>query len=75
MFFGKKISEEFELTYQHFFMFLMFLYFIYMLLGRALTDNQLMEVAEKSEVLDVDEYYIVEEFSRRCRNVILNPED
>ena len=34
-----------------------------------------MELAEKSEVLDVDEYYIGEEFARRCRNVIPNPEE
>ena len=39
-----------------------------------MTDDQLMEVAEKSEVLDVDENYIGEEFARRCRNVIPNPE-
>ena len=45
-----------------------------MLLGYALTDYQLMEVAEKSEVLDVDEHYIGEEFSQRCRNVIPNTE-
>ena len=35
-----------------------------------MTDDQLMEVAEKSEVLDVDENYIGVEFARRCRNVI-----
>ena len=29
-----------------------------MFLGYALTDDQLMELAEKSEVLDVDEHYI-----------------
>ena len=29
-----------------------------MLLGYVLTDHQLMEVEEKSEVLDVDERYI-----------------
>ena len=46
-----------------------------MLLGYTLTDDQLMEVAEKSEVLDVDEHYIGEEFARRCRNVIPNPEE
>ena len=46
-----------------------------MLLGYTLTDDQLMEVAEKSEVLDVDEYYIGKEFARRCRNVIPNPEE
>ena len=58
MLFEKEIPEELELTYQHFFMFCMFLYFIYMFLGYALTDDQLMELAEKSEVLDVDEHYI-----------------
>ena len=52
----------------------MFLYFIYRLLGYALTDDQLMELAEKSEVLDVDEHYIREEFARRCR-IIPNPEE
>ena len=46
-----------------------------MLLGCALTNDQLMEVEEKSEVLDVDEHYIGEEFARRCRNVIRNPEE
>ena len=46
-----------------------------MLLGYALTDDQLMELAEKSEVLDVDEHYIAEELARRCRNVIPNPEE
>ena len=45
-----------------------------MLLGYALTDDQLMELAEKSEVLDADDYYIGEEFAQRCRNVIPNPE-
>ena len=55
-------------------MFLMFLYFIYMLLGCALTHDQLMEVAEKSKVLDIDENYIGVEFARRCCNVIPNPE-
>ena len=75
MLFGKEIPEELELTYQHFFMFLMFSYFIYMLLGYALTDDQLMEVAEKSEVLDIDENYIGVESARRCRNVIPNPEE
>ena len=56
-------------------MFCIFLYFIYMLSGYALTDDQLMEVAEISEVLDVDEHYIGEEFARRCRNVIPKPEE
>ena len=46
-----------------------------MLLGYALTDDQLMKVAEKSEVLDVDEHYISEVFARRCRNVIPSLED
>ena len=46
-----------------------------MLLGYTLTDDQLTKVAEKSEVLDFDELYIGEEFARRCRNVIANPED
>ena len=46
-----------------------------MLLGYALTEDQLMEVAEKSKVLDVDEHYIGEEFARRCRNVIPNTEE
>ena len=46
-----------------------------MLLGYAMTDDQLMEVAEKSEVLDVDERYIGEEFARCCRNVIPYPEE
>ena len=40
-----------------------------------MTDDQLMEVAEKSEVLDVDENYIGVEFARRCRNVIPKPEE
>ena len=74
MFFGKEIPEELELTYQHLFTFLMLLYFIHMLLGYTLTDDQLMEVAEKSEVLDVDENYIGVEFARRCR-VIPKPEE
>ena len=52
----------------------MFLYFIYRLLGYALTDDQLMELAEKSEVLNVDEHYIGAEFARRCR-IIPNPEE
>ena len=43
--------------------------------GESPTDAQLMEVAEKSEVLDVDEHYIGEEFPRRCHNVISNPEE
>ena len=34
----------------------MLLYLIYMFLDYALTDDQLMEEAEKSEVLDVDEH-------------------
>ena len=46
-----------------------------MLLDYALTDDQLMEVAEKSEVLDVGEHYIGKEFAWRCRNVIPNPEE
>ena len=46
-----------------------------MLLGYTLTDDQLMEVAEKSKVLDVDENYIGVEFARRCRNVIPKPEE
>ena len=75
MLFGKERPEELELTYQHFFIFSMFSYFIYMLLGYALTDDQLMEVAEKSEVLDIDENYIGVESARRCRNVIPNPEE
>ena len=56
-------------------MFSIFLYFIHILLGYTLTDHQLMEVAEKSEALDADEHYIGEEFARRCRNVIPNPEE
>ena len=56
-------------------MFLMFLYFIYKLLGYALTHDQPMEVAGKSEVLDVHENYIGVEFAWRCRNVIPNPEE
>ena len=56
MFSRKEIPEE--LTDQRFFTFWIFLYFIYMLLGYVLTDHQLMEVEEKSEVLDVDERYI-----------------
>ena len=75
MLFEKEILEEPELTYQHFFYVLNVFIFIYMLLGYALTDDQLMELAEKSEVLDVDEHYIGEEFARRCRNVIPNPEE
>ena len=75
MLFGKERPEELELTYQHFFIFSMFLYFIYMLLGYALTDDQLMEVAEKSEVLDVDENYMGQEFAWHCRNVISSPEE
>ena len=55
MFFRKEIPEE--LTDQRFFTFWIFLYFIYMLLGYVLTDHQLMEVEEKSEILDVDERY------------------
>ena len=46
-----------------------------MLLGDPFTNDQLMELAEKSEVLDFDEHYIGEEFARRCRNVIPNPEE
>ena len=46
-----------------------------MLLGYALTDDQLMEVAEKFNVLDVDENYIVVEFARHCRDVVPNPEE
>ena len=46
-----------------------------MLLVYALTDDQLMKVAEKSEVLDVGEHYIGKEFAQRCRNVIPNPEE
>ena len=53
----------------------MFLCFIYIFLSYALTDDQLMEVAEKSEVLDFDEHYIGEEFAHHCRNVVPNPED
>ena len=53
----------------------MFSCFIYMLLSYALIDDQLMEVAEKSEVLDFDEHYIDKEFAHRCRNVVPNPED
>ena len=46
-----------------------------MLLGYALTYDQLMEVAENFEDLDLDENHIGEEFARRCRNVIPNPEE
>ena len=53
----------------------MFLYVIYMLLDYALTDDQLMEVAEKSQAPDVGEHYIGKEFARRCHNVIPNPEE
>ena len=52
----------------------MFLYFIYLLLGYTLIDDQLMETAEKPEVLDVDEHYIGEEFAQCYRNLILNAE-
>ena len=34
-----------------------------------------MEVAEKYEVLDVDEHYLEEKFARCCRNLIPNPEE
>ena len=33
-----------------------------MLLGYALTDDQLVEAVKKSEVLDFDEHYIGEKF-------------
>ena len=46
-----------------------------MLLGYSLTDDQLMELAERSEVLDVDEHYIGEEFAWSGRDVIPNPEE
>ena len=46
-----------------------------MVLAYTLTDDQLIEVAEKSQVLDVDEHFIGEVFSPRCRNVIPNPEE
>ena len=46
-----------------------------MLLDYALTDDQLMEVAEKSQAPDVGEHYIGKEFARRCHNVIPNPEE
>ena len=46
-----------------------------MLLSYPLTDDQLMEVAEKSEVMDVGEHYIGKEFARRCRNVMPNPKE
>ena len=46
-----------------------------MFLNYVLTDDQPMEVVEKSEVLDVGEHYIGKEFARRCRNVIPNPEE
>ena len=55
-------------------MFSLFLYIIYMVLAYTLTDDQLIEAAEKSQVLDVGEHFIGEEFARRCRNVIPNPE-
>ena len=50
-----------------------------MLLGYALTDDQLMEVAENFlaenfKDLDLDENHIGEKFARRCRNVIPNLE-
>ena len=75
IFFRKEIPEELELTYQRFFMFWIFLYFLYMLLCYTLADDQQMEVAEKSEVLDANEHYIGEEFARFCRNVMPNPEE
>ena len=53
----------------------MLLYFIYLLLGYALIDDQLMEVAEKSVVLEVDEHYTGEELPHCCRDVIPNPEE
>ena len=46
-----------------------------MFLNYVLTDDQPMEVVEKSEVLDVGEHYIGKEFARRCRSVIPNPEE
>ena len=46
-----------------------------MLLCYTLADDQQMEVAEKSEVLDANEHYIGEEFARFCRNVMPNPEE
>ena len=46
-----------------------------MLLGYTLTNDQLIEVAERSDVVDVDEHYIGEKFAWRCRNVIPNPEE
>ena len=45
-----------------------------MLLGYALTDDQLMKVTEKFEVLYFDDNYIGEELTWLCRNAILNPE-
>ena len=46
-----------------------------MLLCYTLADDQQMEVAEKSEVLDANEHYIGKEFARFCRNVMPNPEE
>ena len=46
-----------------------------MVLAYTLTDDQLIEVAEKSQVLDVDEHFIGEVFAPRCRNVMPNPEE
>ena len=46
-----------------------------MLLGYALIHDQLMEVAEKSGVLEADEHYIVGELARPCRYIIPNPEE
>ena len=34
-----------------------------------------MKIVEEPEVLDADEHYVGEEFARRCRNVIPNPEE
>ena len=74
MVFEKEVPEELELTYQHFLCFKCF-HVSFTFTSYALIDDQLMEVAEKSKVLEFDEHYIGREFAHHCRNVVRNPED
>ena len=45
-----------------------------LLLGNYVTEEQLMEVAEYSEVLDITNDFLESDFRERCINIIPYPE-
>ena len=45
-----------------------------LLLGNYVTEEQLMEVAEYSEVLNIPNDFLESDFRERCINIIMYPE-